>query len=130
MAFKASYKASDEMRGMLRELARLASREKFGGQVPKELTWREIEEFGHQIGKLAAAEVDQALQREHAEHFDESQSCPQCGRQCGTHVVHRELRTRDGAVDLAEPAADCPACERAFFPSASRAGARRPPFQP
>ncbi len=115
---------SPAVRNKMRELAELVSREKYGEEGPPlELTWAEIEEVGHEVGRLTATEVDQTLQREHAEHFDQPHPCPTCGRVCSTSVKHRDLQTRDGTADLAEPACSCPACERAFFPAAHSAEA-------
>jgi hypothetical protein len=109
---------SAAVRRKMRELAELIRQEKFGEDLPPlELTWVEIEDIGHEVGRLTAAEVDQELQRSHAEHFDHPHACPSCGRRGSTSVRHRDLQTRDGTVDLAEPACYCNACERSFFPS-------------
>jgi hypothetical protein len=103
----------------LEELAQLVSQEKYGPEgPPRELTWAEIEDLGHEFGRLAATEVDQTLQRQHAEKLDPQHACPQCGRPCRASVQSRALETRDGPAELAEPACYCNACERSFFPSA------------
>lgn len=116
---EARNKWSPAVRTKMQELADLVSREQYGEQgVPLEVTWTEIEDIGHEIGQLAAAEVDQTLQRSHAEHFDDPQACPACGRKCKTSVEPRALKTRDGTADLSEPTCFCNACERSFFPSA------------
>ena len=113
----------------MRELSQLISEEKFGNQGPPvEITWAEIEDIGHAVGRLAATEVDQVLQRQHAEQFDGSHACPTCGRQCGVAVKHRALETREGPVDLAEPVCYCNACERSFFPSADSPASGGPPL--
>lgn len=102
----------------LNELSQLISQEKYGHQGPPiDLTWSEIEDVGHEIGRLTATEVDQAIQRQQADKLDHAHGCPQCGRQCSPSVKHRTLETRDGPADLSEPACYCNACERSFFPS-------------
>ena len=73
----------------MEELAELISRERYGEEgPPKDLTWAEIEDVGHEVGRLAATEVDQKIQRQQAEKFDHFHGCPQCGRSCGPHVKH------------------------------------------
>ena len=110
----------------LHELSLLISQEKYGPAGPPiDLTWAEIEDVGHEIGRLTATEVDQTLQRQQADKFDHAHACPQCGRPCSPRVKHRALETRDGAADLSEPACHCDACERSFFPSAGRVASGR-----
>ena len=102
----------------LDELAELISREKYGEEgPPADLMWVEIEEVGHEIGRLTATEVDQKIQRQQAEKLDHRHDCPQCGRSCLPSVKHRSLETREGPADLSEPVCYCNACERSFFPS-------------
>lgn len=111
----------------MQELARMIGAEKYGVEgPPSDLTWAEIEDAGHEIGKLMATEFDQVMQRQQAEHYDLAKPCPQCGRECSASVKHRDLTTRDGPADLSEPACYCHACERSFFPSTDPAEAGRP----
>ncbi len=51
--------------------------------------------------------------------------CPSCQqpRTCGQRQPRR-LRTRVGAAEWAEPAAYCPRCRQAFFPSVAASGHR------
>jgi len=117
---------SPEIVAKMQELARLISTEKFGNDGPSiDMTWNEIEELGHEVGKLTATEFDQTLQRQQAERFDHSHCCPQCSKACGPSVKHRDLVTRDGPADLSEPEFYCNACERSFFPSAGQTADRR-----
>ena len=110
----------------LNELSELISQEQYGQEGPPvDLTWAEIEDVGHEIGRLAATEVDQTIQRQQADKFDPSHDCPQCGRRCSPGVKHRALETRDGPADLSEPTCYCNACERSFFPSTSRSASGR-----
>jgi hypothetical protein len=65
----------------MRELSQLISQEKSTNQGPPiEITWAEIDDIGHAVGRLAANEADQTLQREHAEKFEHSHACPKCGK--------------------------------------------------
>lgn len=110
----------------LNELAQLISHEKYGQEGPPvDLTWAEIEDVGHEIGRLTATEVDQTVQRQQADKFDHPHDCPQCGRQCSPGVKHRALETRDGPADLSEPVCYCNACKRSFFPSTGLSTPRR-----
>ena len=110
----------------LNELSQLISQEKYGPEgPPTDLTWAQIEDVGHEIGRLTATEVDQTIQRQQADKFEHTHDCPQCGRQCSPRVKHRTLETRDGATGLSEPACYCNACERSFFPSTGRVASGR-----
>ncbi len=114
------------VRRKLQELAELISHERFGeAGIPKEITFSEIEEIGHQVGRLAAGTIDQTLQLRHAEHLTGVEPCPECGRDCRVERRERTLQTRDGTVALDEPVCHCGACERDFSPSASPAETRR-----
>jgi hypothetical protein len=113
---------SRAVRRKLQELADLIAEERFGEEgIPKEIAFSEIEEIGHQVGRLAAGTVDQTLQRQHAEHLTATASCPGCGRECEVKRRERPLQTRDGTVAFDEPVGYCSSCERDFFPSASPA---------
>ncbi len=117
---------SPEVLQQMQKLGRMISAETYGKDGPPvELTWNEIEQLGHEIGKLTATEFDQTVQRQQAERFDDAKACPQCGKQSSASVKHRDLTTRDGTADLSEPEFHCTACERSFFPSADQPAARR-----
>ena len=117
---------SPEVLEQIQLLGRMLSAEKYGdGGPPIELTWAEIEDAGHELGKIVATEYDQTVQRQHAEKFDNAQPCPRCGKTSRASVKHRDLTTRDGTADLSEPQFHCVACERSFFPSEGPSAARR-----
>lgn len=108
----------------MKELAELIAAEQFGPQgIPKEISFSEIEEIGHQAGRLLASRVDHELVADHQGHFADAQACPQCGKACASQPQHRELVTRDGRVPLSEAGCYCVGCRRSFFPSASSAEA-------
>jgi hypothetical protein len=73
------------------------------------LTAGALEEATAQQGRLLGAE----------------QPCPDCGRLCGVDAEERPVVVRGGVFEHREPKCYCPACRRAFFPSASAAEARR-----
>ncbi len=120
-------KWSDAVRRKVAELAELVTLEEYGPEGPPlELTFSEIEALGHAVGRYTATSVDQAVQEQHAGHFDEPQLCPQCGRRCEVGEKERPLQTLDGEASLREPVCDCDACKRSFFPSASGVETQRP----
>ena len=87
---------------------------------PVETTFAEIEEFGHEVGRLLARAVDQSLTSQHAEHFRGESNCPGCGHCCSISKspAARAIQTTDGDVPIEEPICHCPVCNRDFFPSA------------
>jgi hypothetical protein len=89
---------------------------------PKNTTFAEIEEFGHEVGRMLGRAVDQQLTSQHAEQFQGGSSCPTCQLACELTPtpVEREIQTSDGAVPIREPVCRCSVCNRDFFPSASR----------
>lgn len=108
----------------VKELAGLIKMERFGVEgVPEEFTFSQIEEIGHQVGQMAATEVDRTLVDNHRQHFVGEHPCPGCARLCPCRVTERDLATRDGPAALPEAACYCPDCRRAFFPSACSAEA-------
>ncbi len=110
---------SAEVRSKMVELAELITREKYGEEgVPYEITWAEIEEVGHEIGRLTATTVDEQLFSSHCRHFNDCHACPTCGRKCPRDHKSRGLKTRNGTAELDEPMFYCTSCERSFFPSA------------
>ena len=116
---------SSEAQQKLDELVGLLAAEKFGPDgPPQNTTFAEIEDYGHQVGRVLARTVDEHLARQHAEHFHELSPCPTCSLLAEPNEDRRErvMQTRDGPVPMEEPAFACPTCNRAFFPSADRAG--------
>ena len=102
------------------KLVALLARHGFGAAgPPRETTFAQIEQFGHQAGRMVAREIDARLAEQHAAHFAGEEPCPTCGEK---HLPKENphdwgLQTDDGEVGLREPAFRCPPCERDFFPS-------------
>jgi hypothetical protein len=87
---------------------------------PVETTFVEIEEFGHEVGKMLARAIDERLMTQHASNFQGAAACPICQTDCSPKPVpaKRDLKTTDGDVPIEEPVCRCPVCDRDFFPSA------------
>lgn len=104
----------------LAELAELISIQEYGPDgPPKDVTFREIEQAGHQAAQLAAAKFEATATEQHQHHFEGIQPCPQCGADCEAKgFAERQLLTRLGPVNLSEIEFHCNACRRSFFPSA------------
>src|SRR3989337_1223564 len=102
------------------ELVAMLSKHGFGqAGPPRETTFAQIEQFGHQAGQMVARAIDAHLAEQHAEHFAGEEPCPTCVQK---HPPKRKphdlpLQTDDGEVRLREPSFRCPPCERDFFPS-------------
>jgi len=86
---------------------------------PRDTTFAEIEEFGHEVGRMVARAVDEELTRQHATHFQKTAACPTCETLCSPKETpaRRDLQTTDGDVPIHEPVCHCSLCQRDFFPS-------------
>ena len=114
---------TDVAKKKLQEFVAEAAACEFGVDGPPvETTFAEMEEFGHQIGRLVGCAIDERLADQHAMHFQEPAPCPSCQTICTPkeELPERELQTKDGQVPIREPVCRCPACHRDFFPSACR----------
>jgi len=110
-----------EARESLEQLVALLSKQEFGEDgPPRDITFAEIERFGHRAGQMLARAVDMRMAEQHAAHFEGDEPCPACGEKCPPKASPHELplQTEDGEVTLREPAFRCPPCERDFFPRA------------
>ena len=112
---------TDEARKKLEDCVAAVATCGFGPDGPPlETTFAEIEQFGHEVGKLVARALDEKLTTQHAAHFQGMAACPSCGTECSVaESPHaRDVQTTDGVVPLHEPICHCPVCHRDFFPSA------------
>jgi len=91
---------------------------------PKETTFAEIEDFGHEVGRMLARAVEEQVAQEHAAHFQQEAACPACGTACPVKEApaEREFQSGDGPITLREPVCHCSVCHRDFFPSADGTG--------
>jgi len=112
---------SPAMQEKFDEVVALLAQRGFGEEgPPRETTFAQIEQFGHQAGRMLARRIDVHLAAQHAEHFTGEQPCPTCHEKQppkeSPHVL--PLQTPDGEVTLHEPTCRCSTCRRDFFPSA------------
>lgn len=113
---------NDEAQKKFDECVRALTALRYGPQgPPKDTTFAEIEQFGHEVGRMLGRAVDQQLTRQHAEQFQQAATCPTCRTACELKPapVERKIQTSDGLVPIQEPVCRCSVCNRDFFPSAS-----------
>ena len=113
----------DEVQKKFDECVAALTAMRYGPEGPPEnTTFAEIEEFGHEVGRMLGRAVDQKLTSHHAEQFQKATACPTCQTLCEPKgpPAERELQTSDGSVPIAEPVCHCSVCNRDFFPSAYR----------
>ena len=106
------------------EFVALLSEQRYGEEGPPlETTFAEIEQFGHQAGRMLGRGIDAHLVARHASHFIDEQACPSCDERSPPEESphERSVQTADGDVTLHEPTCRCSSCRRDFFPSASSA---------
>ena len=92
------------------------------GLLTRDVSFREMELAGHQLGQAIAQITIEHLSAARAERISEHQSCPACGTCCPVTYKERDLVTGDGPIRLLEPVCHCSTCRRDFFPSASCTG--------
>ena len=112
---------NDEVQKKFDECVAALTALRYGPQgPPKDTTFAEIEQFGHEVGRMLGRAVDQQLTRQHAEQFQQAATCPTCQTVCELKPapVERQIQTSDGPVPLHEPVCRCSVCHRDFFPSA------------
>lgn len=113
----------DEVQQKLDDYVAALTAMRYGPEGPPEnTTFAEIEEFGHEVGRMVGRAVDEQLTSQHAEQFQKAVACPTCQTLCDPEPSpsERELQTSDGRVPIAEPVCHCSVCNRDFFPSAYR----------
>jgi hypothetical protein len=114
---------TDEARQKFEECVAAMAACGFGADGPPiDTTFAEIEEFGHEVGKMLARALDEKLTSQHAAHFQGTAACPRCKTTCpvAENLATRDIQTTDGTIPLGEPRCHCPVCHRDFFPSAYR----------
>lgn len=117
---------SDEAKKKFEEFVAAAAACGFGVEGPPiDTTFAEIEEFGHNVGRMVGRALDEHLANQHANHFQDGDGvpCPSCNKVCSPKekTKERDFKTTDGDVTLGEPVCHCSVCNRDFFPSTDRA---------
>jgi len=108
---------TDEAKEKLDECVAALAACGFGpGGPPLETTFAQIEEFGHEMGKMVARALDEKLADQHANHFQDTAACPCCKTQCPIqeNSKTRNIQTSDSDIPLREPLCHCPVCNRDF----------------
>jgi hypothetical protein len=114
---------SPEAQQKFDELVALLAEERYGPSGPSgDTTFAEMEQFGHQAGRMVGRAIDEHLAAQQADEHLQEAFCPTCGASGGSNGARktRPLQTLDGEIPLAELAFHCPRCDRDFFPSAER----------
>ncbi len=82
---------SPAMKKRFDELVALLAQQGFGEEGPPlETTFAQIEQFGHQAGRMVARRIDAHLAAQHAEHFTREQPCPTCNE----NIRRKQVRMR------------------------------------
>jgi hypothetical protein len=115
-AYEALERKKLELLGQVAEIEVQQQRRR--GLLDKVPHFSEIEEAGQNLGRFLSRLSQSRLANEVASGERQSRDCPTCGQACSVEVVKRTVKGLDGPVEVMEPKAHCPACRRAFFPSA------------
>lgn len=92
------------------------------GLLQEDVRFSVLEAAAHRFGRAMARETTERLVEARTERAEGAYDCPACGQRCRVAHKARDLETVDGSARLREPVCHCPACDRDFFPSASRDG--------
>mgnify|MGYP006361789259 CR=1 FL=1 len=116
----AAYEALErEKLGLLERVAEIeVQQQRQHGLFAKVPHFSEIEEAGQNLGRFLSRLSQTRMAHEVAAGEGVASACPTCGKACSVEVAKRTVTGLDGPIEVTEPTADCPACRRAFFPSA------------
>lgn len=110
-------------RELLRELAEINIEEQVEAGVFLETPhYSIIERAAMTLGRELSRQAQERAAREVAARCELQAACPTCGALCDVRTETRPVASLDGPVEVTETVADCGACRRSFFPSASGAG--------
>jgi hypothetical protein len=103
---------------LLRELAELMIQEQVEqGVFLGTPHYSVIEIAAMNLGRELSQQAQERAAREVAANCEAQAACPACRTKCPVRVQKREVASLSGPVELAETVADCPHCQRSFFPS-------------
>jgi hypothetical protein len=109
----------------IKELAKgwgkIVVRQQWGEKGPGlDVDLTQMEDVAMAAVRALMAGTLEAATRQQASQLGEEHPCPDCGRMCPLKRAERPIVVRTGITfGHDEPNAYCPACRRAFFPSAS-----------
>lgn len=121
----ATQKATAEDLKRIEELAKrwgkIIVREHWGEQGPGlDVDLTQMEDVGVAAMRGLLAGTLECATQQQASQLGEQQACPDCGKLCPLQNAERLIVVRGGGFfEHREPKANCPACRRDFFPSAS-----------
>lgn len=96
------------------------------GEIDLEtMSFAEIEQMGHELGRRLASGFDHRLTGRQSDLWSEDWCCPTCGLECEAVRHPRTVQTVDGPAEVVEIKSICPRCRRSFFPQAGRLGPLR-----
>lgn len=81
-----------------------------------------IEGRAHELGRQLSCAVQQRQTGVLAVVKGQRAKCPACGTECELQCARRSMSSIDGPFEAQELKGYCPACRRAFFPSAGSHG--------
>ena len=97
----------------------VAERVESGHVDLKTVSFRELEQLSHEIGRRVAQQLGQRLTFEQCgELYSDDYNCPTCGLECEAIKHPRVVETIDGPAEVVELKSYCPHCRRNFFPCA------------
>ena len=111
---------------LAKQWGKIVVKQAFGEQGPGlEVDFAQMEEVASAAARGLTEGALESATAQQGQLLGAKQPCPQCGKLCMVGSEERSLRAKGGVVPLCEPKCYCPACRRAFFPSASGAEAGR-----
>lgn len=117
----------DKLRPILSQFADQIGREIYPGGLPRGTKFSELETLSGLIGDELGRSIIESQARAQADELSQDlapAACSTCGQTArAAPAEHRDLITTQGTVAWDEPAAYCPSCRRAFFPSVPSLGA-------
>ena len=97
------------------------------GEIDLEtMSFAQIEQMGHELGRRMAAGFDRQLTGRQTDLWSKDWCCPTCGLECEAVRHPRTVQTLDGPSEIVELKSFCPKCRRSFFPQAGRLGPNGP----
>jgi hypothetical protein len=116
----------DKLRPILSQFADQIGREVYPNGLPRGTRFSALEALSGLIGDELGRSIVESQTRAQADALSQDSTPVVCS--CGQTAragpnEHRDLITTQGTVAWDEPAAYCPSCRRAFFPSVPSLGA-------